>query len=358
MRGDIAAKGGLTAVLVVALVATAWSGGLPPPAAYPTGPTRGGINLILPYYPPTPRAAGMGLATIGLPGVDSHNPAALGFVEKIDMSCDYGRMNFDHGPDLDIGHSQFVVPTPKIGGFTKIMLYGMRTRHDDPSRLPGAGESTYIWAREFGIASGFKLPMPDKFPGELAFGFAGFPYDPSEVRLKEGGLRTAQGRGQSQIGSIRLGLMYKPVERASAGIQFTHIKDYLRNKVLVDPMNMIYARDNANYYVNLWTVGGSVQVMEGTTFVVQHLFGRAQGPGIRVNYDIFSAGLEHSVPVSEEVRLAVRCGVNDGSPTVGCGVALPHGLRVDYALLMNYGEQVKNDFGHGALHIIGLGKSF
>ena len=360
MRGDIAARGGLTAVLIVALVATAWSGGLPPPA-FPAGPTRGGLNVILPYYPPTPRAAGMGLATVGLPGIDSHNPAALGFVEKIDMSCDYGRMDFDHGPDLDIGHSQFVVPTPKIGGFTKIMLFGIHTRHKDESRLSrviAPDGNTYVRAREFGIASGFKLPLPDRVPGEVAFGFAGFPYDPSEVRLTHDGVRTAQGRGISKVGSIRLGLMYKPIEQASVGVQYTHIKDYLRNKVLVDPQAMIYAGDSARYYVNLFTVGGSVQVMEGMTFVVQHLFGRAQGPGIHVNYDIFSAGLEHSVPVSEEVGVAVRCGINDGSPTFGCGVTLPHGLRVDYALLVNYGEQVKNDFGHGTLHIVGLGKSF
>ncbi|MFC1805422.1 hypothetical protein ACFL09_00385 [Planctomycetota bacterium] len=345
----------LVILAACALVATA--GGPPPPAAYPAGPTRGGLNVVLPYYPASPRAAGMGLATVAVGGVDSHNPAALGFAKKIDIVADYGRMSFDHGPDLDIGHTAIVVPTPKLGGFTKIMMMGIRTRHDDPSRLPGSAGGTYIWGRQFGIASGVEVPLPDKIPGRLALGFAGFPYDPSEVRLKAGGLRTAQGRGQSQIGSIRLGTIYQPIEQVSVGAEFTHIKDYVRNKVLIVPPTT-YLRQNSNYYVNLWTVGVSVQPDDKTTIGIQHVFGRAQGQGIRANYDIFSAGIERRVPVNEEIGLALRTGINDGSPTFGLGVNLPHGLRVDYALLVHYGEQVKSAFGHGDLHIIGVGKSF
>ena len=343
-------------LLVTLSFAAAALGGTPPPA-YPAGPTRGGINVGLPYYPATPRAAGMGLATVAVGGVDSHNPAALGFAKGIDVVADYGRIDFDHGPDLDIGHSQFVVPTPKLGGFSKIMLFGVHTRDDDASRLPGGG-STEIRAEQFGIASGVEVPLPDKLPGRLALGFAGFPYDPSEVRLKAGGVTTAEGRGQSQIGSIRLGTIYQPIEQVSVGVQYSHIKDNLRHRVLIDPSTMTYWRDHGNYFVNLWTVGTAMHPDDKTTIAIQHLFGRAQGRGVRANYDIFSAGIERRVPVSEEFGLALRAGINDGSPTFGVGVDLPRGVRVDYALLVNYGEQVKNDFGHGTLHIIGVGKSF
>jgi len=348
---------GLIGVLVLTVCSSVATAGAPPPPAYPAGPTRGGLNLILPYYPATPRAGGMGLATVAVGGVDSHNPAALGFAKGIDVVADYGRLSFDHGPDLDIGHSQVVIPTPKLGGYTKVMLFGIHTRHEDASRLPGAG-STYIHAKEFGIASGVQVPLPDKVPGRLAFGFAGFPYDPSEVRLRAGGVRTAQGRGQSQIGSIRLGLLYQPIEQVSVGGEFTHIKDYVRHKVLIDPSTMTYLRQNDNYYVNLWTVGVAIHPDDKTTIGIQHLFGRAQGEGVRVNYDIFSAGIERRIPINEEIGVALRTGINDGSPTFGLGVTLPHGLRVDYALLIHYGEQVKNDFGHGDLHIIGVGKEF
>ncbi len=349
---------GTACLVILVACAIAATAGAPPPPAYPAGPTRGGINVVLPYYPATPRAAGMGLATVAVGGVDSHNPAALGFAKCMEVLADYGRLSFDHGPDLDIGHAHIVIPTPKLGGYTKLMLMGIHTRDDDASRLPGSAGGTYIWGRQLGLAAGFEVPLPDKVPGQLAFGFAGFPYDPSEVRVKAGGLRTAQGRGQSQIGSIRLGTLYKPIEQVAIGCEFTHIKDYVRNKVLVAPATMTYLRQDSNYYVNLWTVGAAFHPDDKTTIGIQHLFGRAQGKGVRVNYDIFSAGIERRIPINEEIALALRTGINDGSPTFGLGVNLPHGLRVDYACLIHYGEQVKNDFGHGDLHIVGVGKSF
>lgn len=349
---------GMVCLVVLLGSVVAATAGAPPPPAYPAGPTRGGLNVVLPYYPPSPRAAGMGLATVAVGGVDSHNPAALGFAKCMDVAADYGGVDFNHGPDLGIGHAHVVVPTPKIGGYTKIMLMGIHTRDEDPSRLPGATGGTHVWGRQFGIAAGVPVPLPDPVPGRLALGFAGFPYDPSEVRLHAGGLRTAQGRGQSQIGSIRLGALYQPIDQVAVGAQFTHIKDYLRHKVLVDPVAMTYLRQNAHYYVNLWTVGVAVHPDDKTTIGIQHLFGRAQGPGIRANYDIFSAGIERRIPVTEEIALALRAGINDGGTTFGLGVTLPHGFRVDYACMMDYGEQVKDDFGHGDLHTVGVGKSF
>ena len=342
-----------SALLLVASTAALGGGAPPAPAPTLTGPTRGGLNIVLPYYPATPRAAAMGNATVALAGVDSHNPAALAFATKIDIEFDYGRMNFNHGPDLDMYHGHIVVPTPGIGGFTKILGMGISTRNDDVSRM---GAKTHVWGRQFGICTGVPIPLPDAVPGKLGFGFAGFPSDPSELRLSSGGTTLATGRAQSQIGSIRLGFLYIPLEQVSIGAEFTHIKDWLRQRALVPQFG--YITTDAHYYVNLWTFGAAFHPDDKTTIVVQHLTGRAQGPGVRAQYDAFSVGLERTVPISEEISFALRAGIHDSNPTFGLGVGLPRGFRVDYALLSNYGEQLDRAFGHGTLHIIGVGKSF
>ena len=111
---------------LVMVCATVALGGGPPIVA---GPTRGGLNIVVPYYPPSPRAGGMGLATVALGGVDSHNPAALGFAKGIHILADYGRMSFDHGPDLDIYHGHLIFPAPKpIGGYAMVIGMAMSTR--------------------------------------------------------------------------------------------------------------------------------------------------------------------------------------------------------------------------------------
>jgi len=323
-----------------------------PPAALCAGATRGGLNIVLPYYPPTVRAAGMGLATVALEGVDSHNPAALGFHEGFDVVLDYGRVDFQHGPDLDIYHGHVVAPMPVVGGAVKLMGFGISTRNEDNSRIGGR---THVWAREFGFAFGRQLPLPDAVPGRVAFGMAGFPSDPSEVRIENGlgSGAVCKGRGQSKLGSIRVGFMYIPIETLSLGIQYTHIKDYLRQSLFGGSY-----RSNANYFVNLWTFGLAFRPDEKTVVLVQHMTGRASGTGVHANYDVFSIGIERLVPVTDNVEIALRIGAHDTNMTYGIGVNLPGGWRVDYAFLHHYGEQLAAFFGRGPMHMIGAGKSF
>ncbi len=342
--------------LAVSLAATAAWAGAPPPTPAPTvaGPTRGGLNLVLPYYPPTVRSAGMGLATVALEGVDSHNPAALAFVEGYDVTFDFGRVAFRQGPDLLIYHGHLVFPLPVVGGHSKLIGLGISTENEDFSKMGGF---THVWAQEMGLAYGRKIPLPEAIPGELGVGFAGFPYDPSEVRLTNAaGARAAWGRGHSKVGSIRLGILYKPVPELSLGGQYTHIKDTLRAEFLVPNVGIV--PNKSIYHVNLGTIGAAYRPDERTVITAQFLFGRARGEGVHTQYDIFSAGAEREMAITENIQLALRVGINDGHPTCGLGVKLPQGWRVDYALVAGYGEELRRAFGRGNLHIIGVGKRF
>ena len=343
-------------VLVVSLIATAAWAGAPPPTPAPTvaGPTRGGMDIVLPYYPPTVRAAGMGIATVALEGVDSHNPAALAFVEGYDVTIDFGRAAFRHGPDLNIYHGHLVFPVPLVGGVSQLMCFGISTENEDFSKMGGY---THVWAHEMGLAYGRKVPLPEAIPGELGVGFAGFPYDPSEVRVvSTSGARAAWGRGHSKVGSIRLGFLYKPVPELSLAGQYTHIKDTLRAEFLVPGLGIV--PNKSIYHVNVGTVGAAYRPDERTVIVAQFLFGRARGEGVHTQYDIFSAGVERELTVTDDLQLALRAGIHDGHPTCGVGVKLPQGWRVDYAFLAGYGEELRRAFGRGPLHMVGVGKRF
>jgi len=351
----LAARAGLVAALLSLGSGVALAGA---PDSSLQGPLRG-ITLHLAYYPPTPRAAGMGGATVAVAGVDSLNPAAVGFAKAIDLSLDYGRHSFSRGPDLDFYHGQVVFPMPGLGGYMKLMGMSLSTRdEDDTSRL---GLDFHFWARELGFAYGREVPLPDGVPGRLAIGAGGYPSDPSEVRASPpGGSRLASGRAHSELGSIRLGMLYEPVEQLSLGAQYTHILDYL----YTDAPAFGVSHDDDRYHVNLFTVGAAFKPDDKTVIAIQHLFGRASGrnvylhPDDKIRFDYFSLGAERQIPITEEIGLALRAGMLRGNFTCGLGVTLPKDFRVDYALMSHYGYDVRNEFGTGPLHIIGVAKSF
>ncbi len=334
---------GIAAIAGLLAAGPLWAGA---PNASLAGPTRGGLNIVLPYYPATPRAAALGTSTVALEGVDSHNPASLGFAQGFDVAYDYGRVSFDHGPDLDIHRGHVVAPVPYVGGFVKLLGMNLSTRKTEFSRM---GADVHVWGREFGFHYGRAIPLPDSVPGRLALGIGGFPSDPSELRLEmPDGNRIAKGRGRSQVSSVRAGALYQ-IDRFSFGGQFTHIKDELKASFKGVPV-----RFEDNYYVNIWTVGAGFRPDEKTVLLVQHLFGRAQGEGVRKNYDIFSIGAEREVLN----RFALRAGMLDGNLTLGVGIKLPYDFRLDYSFMAQYGEELRKAFGQGDLHIVGVGKSF
>jgi hypothetical protein len=338
-------------VCVVLVGGVAMAGAPPTPSL--AGPTRGGLNLVVPYYPVSARAGGLGTSTTALEGVDSQNPAALGFFKGIDLSLSYGRGRFDDGPDPDIYNGHVVLPVPVIGGSLKIIAFKLDTRNEDVSLMGGL--ETEVSGNEFGVHYGREIPLPDKMPGRLAIGVGGYPYDPSKIELSiPDGPRVAKGRGQSQVGSVRAGAIYQVtlenIGKVSLGGEFTHIKDELKAWYTGMP-----GRLKDNYYVNIWTLGFAYHLPNEKTIVLgQYTFGRAQGDDVRANYSIYSLGLEHEVLD----RFALRVGMHDTEFTCGAGVKLPHDFRVDYAYMANYGQQVRDAFGTGPLHIITVGKTF
>jgi len=340
----------VVAAAVLASMGVALAGA---PDASLIGPMRATLDLVLPYYPPSARAAGMGNSTVALEGIDSNNPAALGFFEGHDVMLDYSRIDFNRGPDLDIGRTHVVFPMPMMGGTMKLMAFGVHTRHADVSKMMGMEAS--VSATEFGFAYGRKIPIPEE-AGELAIGAAGYPYDPARLTLDvPGGGTFARSKAMSQLGSIRAGVMYKPIDKITFGADFTHLKDAAWAKY---PGAGIPHRSTSNYFVNLWTVGMSVRPDERTVVTVQGITGRANGEGVNMAYSRFSAGIERQIPIGEAFELALRAGVLGNQMTWGFGARLPEGWRVDYALLPMYGQGVESAFGRGPFHMLGVGKSF
>lgn len=345
-----------TCLAVAAALIVAWAGIASAGDAGLAGATRG-ISLHLAYYPATPRAAGMGVSTVAVAGVDSHNPAALAWVGGLDVAFDYGRCNFHSGPDLDMYRGHVVFPMPVVGGYMKLMGLGVSTRNEhDTTRM---GVDVHIWAREFGFGYGRDIPLPDGIPGRLALGAGGFPSDPSEVRASlPDGTKLGSGRGHSKLGSIRAGLLYEPVKQVAIGVQYTHVLDYLYANWTGAPR--MYDR----YHVNIFQYGIALKPDDKTVISLQHLSGRASGEGVygnaddRQTFDYFSAGIERKVPITETFGMALRAGMYRGEFTCGLGLALPDDFRIDYAYMPHFAYDLRNEFGTAALHTIGVGKSF
>jgi len=316
---------------------------------------RGALDLVLPFSPASGRAAGLGGATVALEGGDSNNPAALGFIKKAyNLSFGYGHGSFRKGPDLDIYTGNLIFPMPILGGTSKLMTFYVNTADADRSKMMGL--KTSVWAREIGLAYGTEIPLRGSIPGRLAVGFAGFPSDPAEITLKApDGTRFAHGRGQSQIGSIRLGALYKPTERLGFGLNYTHIKDSL---YATYPGLGIPGRFESNYYCNIFEAGVAYRVLANTRIMAQHLFGRANGEGVHHTYGIFSSGIEHNIPITETYVLSLRGGSFSKHATYGVGLSLPYRCRIDYALAPSFGVLTRSAFGHAPMHSVSFSRNF
>ncbi|HUT36884.1 MAG TPA: hypothetical protein VNE39_25605 [Planctomycetota bacterium] len=343
------------AVLTLACAGIALGGA---PDASLAGPTRGGLDLALPYMQ-TGRGAGMGGAGVALDG-SSQNPAALGFMKGFSIGGGFGAASFDNGPDVAMYNSQVIFPMPFLGGTSKIMGYHLKTTDRDVSRMMGM--EAEVWATQYGMAYGRQIPLRGILPGKLAIGFAGYPNDPSEIWLRDPatGATFAHGRGISKVGSIRLGFLYKPTDLINLGGEFTHIKDRLYATYPGLPGAPSF---KSNYHVNLYTVGAAARLghrglLGRTTVAIQYLGGHANGQGVDQAYVVWAGGVEHRIPITETIGIALRGGYYARSPTYGVGITLPYRLTFDYAYIPNYGDNLAKAFGHGALHSFGLSKAF
>lgn len=213
------------------------------------GPMRGSMvlgNLL------STRAMGMGGASIAIEGPRSLNPASLGWTEKADVQITGMQADFNAGPETRYTLVEATVPVDLnvMKGGVKLMGAAISSGTAD-NKL---GFETHMWGREAGFEFGFGLN--DRF----SIGGAGFPSDPSEVRMKAP-FGTVTGRAQSQIGSIRFGSLMRVITeeddlpgKLNVAGMYTHVIDEWKARGLPAGSD-----DDDTAYVNVWSVAGVQQ---------------------------------------------------------------------------------------------------
>jgi len=307
------------------------------------GPTRG--NAIHLAYTPTVRSMGMGGASIGLEGPDSFNPASLGWLEAGKIEITYGDHDFRKGPHVSYYRAD--VSYPVLGGGAQLKLYYM----DSNKRLsempdPSMPLEAKVWAYEAGVSYGRRLN------DRLAIGFGAFPLEESNLRLSGVG----RGRGESLVGSARLGVLVKVTDEINLATMFDHIKDRLKDSYDSG------ASLHDNYYANIWTVGGAIKLTEKMRWVGDYRWGRVNGGSVRLNPRSPNFGLEYQLTDD----IAVRVGETRGHITAGAGVKLgPLGpdllknCELNYAYVDGTGEDmIRHAFGTATSHALSLSMKF
>ncbi len=307
------------------------------------GPTRG--NAIHLAYTPTVRSMGMGGASIGLEGPDSFNPAALGWLETGEIEITYGDHDFRKGPRAQYYRAD--VSYPVLGGGAQLKLYYMDS-NKHLSEMPGPSMplEAKVWAYELGVAYGRKLG------DRLSVGFGAFPLEESNLRLSGFG----RGRGESLVGSARLGVLFKFTDQINLATMFDHIKDRLDDSY--DWGTSL--RDN--YYANIWTVGGAIKLTDKIRWFGDYRWGRVNGGSVRLNPRSPNFGLEYQFTDD----IALRVGETRGHITAGAGLKLGSlgmdllkNCELNYAYVDGTGEDmIRRAFGTATSHAVSLSMKF
>jgi len=294
------------------------------------GPTRG--NTIHLSYNPTVRAAGMGGATLALEGTDSLNPAAIGWLEQGEIELSYGNYDFRSGPAINSGRLD--VTYPVLGGGAQLKIYGF----DSNRRMSMMGAPTEVHGYEVGVVYGRRIN------DRASFGFAGFPLEESTLRLQGIG----KGRGESVLGSFRLGGLVRVTDTISIATMFDHIKDRLKDYYA----DGTYVREM--YYANIWTIGGAIRLGEKTIFAADYRWGEVDGneahPSTMLNPRSTHFGLEHQL--TDEITL--RIGETKGNITAGAGVKLFDKWELNYAYIDGAAVEIESAFGTATTHLISV----
>jgi len=341
-------------IAVACLLALTWCGSAlaqpPPPEAFKTlgGPLRGSMVLGNLF---STKAMGMGGASHGTEGPRSINPASTGWTEEYDVELTYQNVGFRNGPDASYYYGEVTIPVPVLGGGLKLMGVSLSSSNTDDSKM---GPDTHLWGREFGFSYGRYLN------DRISIGAAGFPSDPSEIRVGGTPYGTLTGRAQSQVGSIRAGTLVRVLDEDSEcmgitpgklnfGATYTHIIDEWKTRGL--PAG---ADDDDTAYINVGGVGVSYEPCEYATLVFDYQFGHISGVDIRDNVDLINLGGELR-PI-EWIQL--RAGSMDSRFTAGLGLSCPKGWQVDYAYVDGGYEDVQDAFGTATVHSIAMSKKF
>jgi len=306
------------------------------------GPLRGSMVLGNLF---STKASGMGGASHGIEGPRSINPASLGWVEQFDVELAFQSARFNEGPHALYYYGEVTVPVPVLGGGLKLM--GTSLSSDSEDSLMGT--DTHQWGREFGFAYGRYLT------DRISIGAAGFPSDPSELRVS--GL---VGRAQSQVGSIRAGTLVRVFEEDSevmginpgklnVGATFTHIIDDWETRGLPATMD-----DDDTAYINVGGVGVAYDPFDFATLAFDYQFGHISGVDIRKNVDLINFGAE----VRPVEWLQLRAGSMDSRFSGGIGISLPMGFQVDYAYVDGGFEDTRSAFGRALVHALAVSVEF
>ena len=294
------------------------------------GPTRG--NTIHLSYNPTVRAAGMGGATLALEGTDSLNPAAIGWLTEGEIELSYGNYDFRSGPAIN--SYRMDVTYPVLGGGAQLKIYGF----DSSTRMSKMGAPTEVHGYEVGVVYGRRIN------DRVSLGFAGFPLEESTLRLHGVG----KGRGESVLGSLRLGGLVRVTDTISIATMFDHIKDRLKDYYA----DGTYVREM--YYANIWTIGGAIRLGEKTVFAADYRWGDVDGneadPSTMLNPRSTHFGLEHQL--TDEITL--RIGQTKGNITAGTGIKLFDRWELNYAYIDGAAVEIESAFGTATTHMVAL----
>lgn len=294
------------------------------------GPTRGSTLHL--SYSPTVRAAGMGGATLAVEGTDSLNPAAIARLEEGEIELSFGNYDFRSGPRVNYYRAD--VTYPVLGGATQLKVYGF----DSNTRMSEMGAPTEVWGYEFGVAYGRQIN------DHISLGFGAFPLEESTLRLSGIG----KGRGESLVGSARLGALVRVSDSINIALMYDHIRDRLRDYY----ESGAYVQEM--YYANVWTVGGAIHLGEKTVLAGDYRWGNVSGneadPTTMFNPRSTHFGLEHQL--TDEI--AVRIGQTKGHITAGAGLKLFDNWEINYAYVDGAARDIESAFGTATTHLISL----
>jgi hypothetical protein len=311
----------------------------------------------------------MGGASVAVEGPDSFNPASLGWLKEREIELSYYDYDFRSGPNVYSVRGD--VAFPLLGGGMQLKVLHLDS---DRSESLMDGLEADVWGREFGFAYGRHVT------DWLSMGFAGFPMDVSELRLHiPGGDEIAEGRGESKLGSARLGMLLRLPEewskewktvgihgersfkvhipRVRFGATFDHIMDRLKMRPSGDAPDL-----HDTYYANIWTIGGAIDLTETTMLVADYKWGTVHGENVRAHPRSPNFGLETRPKITiGDVKydgLALRVGSTRGNLTAGAGAKFLKRWEVNYAYVDGAGEDVRKAFGEATMHAVSVRTTF
>lgn len=298
---------------------------------------------------PSIKSLGMGGAYVGIEGTMSMNPASLSSVEGWEGSLWYGFYDHNLGPEAHRGRLDLVHPVPYIGGTSRIMIDGFVSDGAGTTLLPDpAGVPMGIEFDSITLGMQYGRNITDWW----AVGFGGYPYEKANVDLITSG-GTIEGEAFSQIGSIQLGTIFRPLDNLSIGGQFIYIKDDLEAQVPGVGQMGDY------YHIHYFSVGASYRPFEQTLVALDYWNGEIEGianpaQDFDVDVDRWNFGIQQEIVD----YFAIRLGSNNGGLSAGFTVNIRENMDIDYAYVNEFMRDKDEIFGDTEFHGLQLTMRF